>query len=112
MINDNAHGYKREACGVAGKYVACDARRYVSYGSKSVKIFHCGNHTCQVSMKTSGNMIKVKELIKNNPKIKPAEVQNRPLFFRLFEKTSNGLQSRKRLAAFLTRRRLAISRRQ
>lgn len=76
MQFDNSRANKCKACGNAGKYVACNARRYVSYGSNSTKIFHCGNHTCQVLMKTSGNMAKVKELIRNNPKIKPMEVQS------------------------------------
>ena len=103
---DHAHGYKCKACGVAGKYVACDAQRYVSYGSKSVKIFHCGNHICQVSMKTSGNMTKVKELIKNNPKIKPAEVQSsiilsafqENLEWATVEKEARGILNKKKIS--------------
>lgn len=65
-----------KACGHTGQHIPCGARRYISYGSNSVNVFHCGKHTCQASVKTTGNIGKIKELIKNNPKIKPAEVQS------------------------------------
>lgn len=42
----------------------------------SVKVYYSGIHTCQASLKTSGNLDKIKQIVKNNPTIKPTEVQS------------------------------------
>lgn len=69
-------GNQCKICGSDGKYVPCHARRYISYGKRKVKVFHQGNHTCQPIVKTTRNVQKIKELVKNNPNIKPAEIQS------------------------------------
>ena len=69
-------GNQCKVCGSEGKYVPCHARRYVSYGKRKVKVFHHGSHTCQSIVKTTRNVQKIKELVKNNPNIKPAEIQS------------------------------------
>ena len=38
-----------KGCGKVGEYVACSARRYLSYRSKAVTVYHIGNHTCPVN---------------------------------------------------------------
>ena len=69
-------GNQCKVCGSDGKYVPCHARRYISYGKRKVRVFHQGNHTCKPIVKTTRNVQKIKELVKNNPNIKPAEIQS------------------------------------
>ena len=38
-----------KGCGKVGEYIACSARRYLSYRSKAVTVYHIGNHTCPVN---------------------------------------------------------------
>ena len=70
-----------KACGCRGEFVPCEARRYISYTEKNTKVYHYGHHSCPVIMKKTGkNKEKIEELVKNNPNIKPSEVQSSIIF--------------------------------
>ena len=64
------------ACNQQSEYIECLARRYISYGLSFTKIFYCGNHTCPVIKPLRKNKDQVRQLIKDNPKIKPSEIQS------------------------------------
>ena len=66
-----------KGCGKVGEYVACSARRYLSYGSKSVTVYHIGNHTCPVIDNLPKKEVKsIEQMIRNQPNIKPSELQS------------------------------------
>ena len=66
-----------KGCGKVGEYVACSARRYLSYHYKSVTVYHIGNHTCPVkdSLRKK-DITSIEQIIRNQPNIKPSEVQS------------------------------------
>lgn len=77
VINNTQLEKKNNACkayGNPGQYVACSAQRFICYRKNRVEVYHCGDHTCHVAMKTNKNLDKIKELIKSKLKIKPSEV--------------------------------------
>lgn len=79
VINNIQLEKKNNACkayGNPGQYVACSARRLISYRKNRVEVYHCRDHTCHIAMKTNKNLDKIKELIKSKLKIKPSEVQS------------------------------------
>ena len=41
-------GLHCKGCGLMAEFVPCSARRYISNGKKSAKVYHCGQHTCPV----------------------------------------------------------------
>ena len=65
-----------KGCGKIAQFIPCPARRYVSYGKTSVKVYHCGRHTCPVIKPRVKNREQVKQLLKDNPNMKPAELQS------------------------------------
>lgn len=65
-----------KGCGKKGTFVPCHARRYISYREQSVKVYHCGKHTCPVIKSKAKNKEYVQKLLNDNPKIKPAELQS------------------------------------
>lgn len=97
---------KCKTCSQAGEAVPCSARRYIIYGITNVKVHHYGQHTCPSKMKTTGNIKKIKELITENPKIKPAEVQSSivlsgiwgRLSWEALEKEATTVMNRKQIA--------------
>ena len=64
------------ACNQQPAFVKCPARRYISYYPSFTKVFYCGNHTCPVIKPLKKNKSQVRQLIKDNPKIKPSEIQS------------------------------------
>lgn len=74
--NSGNRGGTCRVCEQEGEYIQCNARRYLKTGSKGVKIFHCGTHSCPVLKNQAKPKEKVKEMIKNNPNLKPAEIQS------------------------------------
>ena len=65
-----------KGCGLLAEFVPCSARRYISYGKKSAKVYHCGQHTCPVIKAPVKNTDQVHQILKDNPNIKPAELQS------------------------------------
>lgn len=66
-----------KGCGKVGEYVACSARRYLSYRSKAVTVYHVGNHTCPVNDSLrKKDVMSIEQIIRNQPNIKPSEVQS------------------------------------
>jgi len=65
-----------KGCGLMAEFVPCSARRYISYGKKSAKVYHCGQHTCPVIKAPVKNTDQVHQILKDNPNIKPAELQS------------------------------------
>ena len=66
-----------KGCGKVGEYIACSARRYLSYRSKAVTVYHIGNHTCPVNDSLrKKDVMSVEQIIRNQPNIKPSEVQS------------------------------------
>ena len=70
--------YRCNACGAEARFVPCSARRYLSYGKKSLTVYHHGQYTCPV-VKTlkSKNVESIEDLVQKNPNIKPPEVQSK-----------------------------------
>lgn len=65
------------ACGCSGEFVPCEARRYISYKNNTVKVYHYGIHSCPLTAKgIHRNKEHIEQLIKNNPKIKPSDIQS------------------------------------
>jgi len=58
------------------EFVPCSARRYISYGKKSAKVYHWRQHTCPVIKPPDKNRDQVKQILKDNPNIKPAELKS------------------------------------
>lgn len=66
-----------KGCGGEGELVPCSARRYLSYGKNNVTVYHIGEHTCPVTPILKKKDVKtVEQLVRNNPNIKPSEVQS------------------------------------
>ena len=65
-----------KGCGLLAEFFPCSARRYISYGKKSAKVYHCGQHTCPVIKAPVKNTDQVHQILKDNPNIKPAELQS------------------------------------
>ena len=64
------------ACNITPLSIPCPARPYISYSPRSMKIYHCGQHSCPIFKPLRKNKAQVKQLIKDNPKIKPSEIQS------------------------------------
>lgn len=65
-----------QGCEYSGSYVPCHARRYLCYEKKGVTVFHYGFHTCPVSSYVTKNKEEIANIIKENPNIKPSEIQS------------------------------------
>lgn len=65
-----------KGCGGEGKFVTCSAQRYLSYTKKKVMVYHIGQHTCPITSTIEKKDAKsIEQLVRNNPNIKPSEVQ-------------------------------------
>ena len=82
IINKTQFEKKKEGrmvckgCGSSGNFLNCPARRYISYGKKSVTVYHCGEHTCPIIRATDKNVQDIEQLVRDNPNIKPSEIQS------------------------------------
>ena len=66
-----------KGCGNEGEFLPCYARRYLSYGTNKVTVCHSGEHTCTITPVCVKKDVKsVEELVRNNPNIKPSEIQS------------------------------------
>ena len=65
-----------KGCGSRGEFVDCPSRRYITFGKKSLTVYHCGEHTCPIIRATGKNMQHVEQLVRDNPNIKPSEIQS------------------------------------
>lgn len=65
-----------QGCGDPGTYVLCNARQYLCHEKRSVLVFHYGFHTCPVSSYVTKNKEEIEKIIKENPNIKPSEMQS------------------------------------
>jgi hypothetical protein len=66
-------------CESKPEYIPCDARRYLAIMSDAVKVYHYGNHKCNVKPSSDKSKKKddvVKEYIRKNPDAKPSQVQS------------------------------------
>lgn len=64
------------ACGEDAEFVQCPARRYLQIRNNNILVYHCGIHTCPVNEKSAKPTEKVKNILRNNSDIKPAQVQS------------------------------------
>ena len=76
-----------KGCGNLAEFVPCMARRYVSYGRESLTVYHYGHHTCPVIKRRSKNKDQLKQLLKDNPNIKPTELQSACIISALRDKS-------------------------
>ncbi|KAK3735687.1 hypothetical protein QZH41_003353 [Actinostola sp. cb2023] len=78
QFENNSGGTKVcKGCGEKVEHVPCIARRYLSYGKLKVTVYHIGQHTCPIITKLEKIDNKtVEDIVKNNPNIKPTEVQS------------------------------------
>ena len=66
-----------KGCGSEGEFVPCGAPRYLSYGKNDVTVYHVGEHTCPVtSIQKKKDITTVEQLVRDNPNIKPPEIQS------------------------------------
>lgn len=65
-----------KGCGKVGEHGACSARRYLSYCSKAVTVYHIGNHSLRKK-----DVMSIEQIIRNQPNIKPSEVQSAFVMF-------------------------------
>lgn len=63
-------------CGHEAVYVPCPGRRYVRKSKKNIQVFHWGEHTCPVISKPEKPTKKIREMLEENPKLTPSEVQS------------------------------------
>ena len=71
-----------KGCGNLAEFVPCMARRYVSYEGESLRVYHYGHQHF-----TSKNKDQVKQLLKDNPNIKPTELQSACIISALRDKS-------------------------
>ena len=57
-------------------FISCLARQYISYGKKSVTVYHYGEHLCPVIKKPEKGVEYIDQLVENNPNIKPSQIQS------------------------------------
>ena len=93
--------------GKVGEYVACSARRYLSYRSKAVTVYHIGNHTCPVNDSLrKKDVTSLEQIIRNQPNIKPFKVQSafvisafqQQMHWNAFEREASAVLDRKRVS--------------
>ena len=65
-----------KGCGNVPTFISCPARRYISYGRKSVTVYHYGEHSCPVVKNVEKNVERIEQMVENNPNMKPAEIQS------------------------------------
>ena len=92
-----------KGCGLEGIFVSCYTRRYLCYKGKAVRVYHYGTHTSPVISKKKKTASKdVEQLVRNNPNVKPSEVQVLK-YFQRFKSREIGEMLRKRLLLQSTR---------
>ena len=66
-----------KGCSGEAELEPCHARRYLSYRKSKVTVYHVGEHTCFITSILKKKDVKtVEQLVRNNPNIKPSEVQS------------------------------------
>ena len=66
-----------KGCGSEGKFVPCSAHWYLSYVKNNVTVYHVRQHTFAVTSTQKKKDIKtVEQLVRDNPNIKPSEIQS------------------------------------
>lgn len=73
---NKALGLICKGCGMKAGFVRCFARRYISTSNKQTKVYHYGTHTCPITKPVVKNTAQVSQILKNNPNIKPSEIQS------------------------------------
>ena len=68
--------WKCSICDTCAHHVPCPARRYVVPWKTTVRIYHAGTHTCPVIQLTQRPKEKVERLFRENPDLKPSQVQS------------------------------------
>ena len=68
---------KCKACDVSADFIACSARRYTMVQGKTLKVFHCGSHSCPVIARKEDKPVEdVQDLLRKDPSLKPSQVQS------------------------------------
>ena len=68
---------KCEACEVSADFIACSARHYTMVQGKTLKVFHCGSHSCPVIARKEDKPVEdVQDLLRKDPSLKPTQVQS------------------------------------
>ena len=68
---------KCKACEVSADFIACSARRYTMVQGKTLKVFHCGSHSCPVIARKEDKPVEdVQDLLRKDPSLKPSQVQS------------------------------------
>ena len=68
---------KCKACEVSADFIACSAIRYIMVQGKTLKVFHCGSHSCPVIARKEDKPVEdVQDLLRKDPSLKPSQVQS------------------------------------
>ena len=79
VTNRTQFNPKTQVCSVCnqpGVYVACHARRYVVFRKRSVRIYHCGQHTCPCIAPAPRPSDNIRRQIEENPNLTPSQIQS------------------------------------
>ncbi len=95
-----------KGCGMTPTFVQCPARRYISTSNNQVKVYHYGQHTCPVIQPTTKDKEEVSKILKQNPKIKPSEIQS-SCILSAFREGADWQKVEKKVEATLDRKWLA-----
>ena len=68
--------WKCNVCDTCADHVPCPARRYIVPRKKTIRVYHAGIHTCPVIQPTQRPKEKVEKLFRENPELKPSQVQS------------------------------------
>ncbi|XP_028408652.1 uncharacterized protein LOC114531204 [Dendronephthya gigantea] len=95
-------------CGSAGKYVKCDARRYIASCGKKTRVYHCGKHTCPTTNVEFKDGVKeeVSRQLHENPNLTPSQIQSNLIISKMkqgadwdtVEKTASAVTDKKSIS--------------
>ena len=96
-----------KGCGTEGEFVPCRARRYLSFAKKKVTVYHIGQHTCPITSTIEKKDVKsIEQLVRNNPNIKPSEVQS-AIVLNAFQQRMDWTAVEKEVASTIDKKRIS-----
>ena len=96
-----------KGCGTEGEFVPCRARRYLSFAKKKVTVYHIGQHTCPITSTIEKKDVKsIEQLVRNNPNIKPSEVQS-AIVLNAFQQQMDWTAVEKEVASTIDKKRIS-----
>ena len=96
-----------KGCGKEGEFVPCKARRYLSFAKDKVTIYHIGEHTCPITSTAEKKDVEsIEQLVRNNPNIKPTEVQS-AIILTAFQQQMDWTAVEKEVASTIDKKRIS-----